>query len=413
MTITSPSTVDPAGIRPANFDELLSHLAGLAPAEGIAFLSAQPADVAADLLVHLAQAQARPLIEGLPESTRTRVLDAAPWSYRTQWLRNVAYPENSIGSLMRPSVGVLPVHMPLRMAIEELKRLSSREPITYLYATDRAGKLQGIVVLKDLFLNPPEKTLADIMITPAFSLRPEMPLLEAMRAVVSRHYPVYPVCDEEGRMLGIVRGQALFERQSFVISAQAGAMVGVRAQERLSTHWWDSVRFRQPWLQLNLVLTLLSCLVIGYFQGVIGKLVILAVFFPVVTSQARNTGAQTMAITLRGLSTGEWHPGTVLRVLFKETGLGLLNGLLVGLVSALIIGWQATSGTGSPLHLGLAMLLSMGLSCALSGLMGVVIPLALRRIGADPALAASILLTTLATTLSQGLFLGLAAWLAT
>jgi magnesium transporter len=268
-------------------------------------------------------------------------------------------------------------------------------------------------VLKDIFLNPPDKTLAEVMIRPPFFLTPETGLLDAMKSVVSRHYPVYPVCDAEQRIVGIVRGHSLFEQQSYVISAQAGSMVGVRAQERLSTRWLDSVRFRQPWLQINLGLTLLSALVIGYFQGIIGQLVILAVFFPVVTSQARNTGAQTMAITLRGLSTGEWNRGETLRVLCKETSLGLVNGLLVGLVSGLILAWQAQGGTGSPVMLGFAMVAAMTLSCGLSGLMGVLIPLILRWFGADPALAATILLTTFATTVSQALFLGLAALLAT
>lgn len=397
----------------ADRDEILFQLVSLAPAEAAELLAEKPSPVAADLLVGLCQAQVVPILEALDEERRRAIVEAAPVGYRTQWLRNETYPPNSIGSLMRPPVGVLPQHMPLHRAIEELKRLSPREQITYLYAIDHLGKLVGVVVLKDLFLNPPDKTLAEVMIQPPFFLRPETPLLDAMKSVVSRHYPVYPVCDEAGRIVGIVRGHSLFEHQSFVISAQAGSMVGVKAKERLSTRWLDSLRFRQPWLQINLVLTLLSAIVIGYFQNTIGKLVILAVFFPIVTSQARNTGAQTMAVTLRGLSTGEWDPKETFRVLFKETGLGLLNGLLVGLVSGLILAWRAQGGNGSPVLLGLAMLGAMTLSCGLSGLMGVVIPLTLRRFGADPALAATILHTTFATVISQALFLGMATWLAT
>ena len=397
----------------AERDELLFRLVSLAPAEAAQLLSAEPPAAAADLLIGLCQAQILPILAALSEERRNAIFEAAPWQYRAQWLRNEAYPPNSIGALMRPPVGVLPAHMPLRMAVEELKRLSAREQITYLYPIDRQGRLVGVVVLKDIFLNPPDKTLAEVMIRPPFFLTPETGLLDAMKSVVSRHYPVYPVCDAEQRIVGIVRGHSLFEQQSYVISAQAGSMVGVRAQERLSTRWLDSVRFRQPWLQINLGLTLLSALVIGYFQGIIGQLVILAVFFPVVTSQARNTGAQTMAITLRGLSTGEWNRGETLRVLCKETSLGLVNGLLVGLVSGLILAWQAQGGTGSPVMLGFAMVAAMTLSCGLSGLMGVLIPLILRWFGADPALAATILLTTFATTVSQALFLGLAALLAT
>jgi magnesium transporter len=400
-------------LRKKEYDDLLFRLVQLAPAEAAELVAEQNPEVAASLLVGLCQAQAVPILEALDDDQRKTVLDAVQPHYRTQWQRNVSYPPNSIGALMRPPIGVLPSHMPLSMAIEQLKQLSPQEQVTYFYSTDYHGKLEGVVVLKDLFLNPPDKTLADVMITPPFYLSPESPLLDAMKSVVSRHFPVYPVCDEDGRIVGLVRGHSLFEQQSFVISAQAGSMVGVKSKERLSTRWVDSVRFRQPWLQINLLLTLLSAVVIGYFQGTIGKLVILAVFFPIVTSQARNTGAQTMAVTLRALSTGEWEIGETFRVLVKETSLGLLNGLLVGLVSALILAWRAQGGHGSPLMLGASMLIAMTLSCGLSGLTGVAIPLVLRWFGADPALAATILHTTFSTVISQGLFLGIATWLAT
>jgi magnesium transporter len=400
-------------LREKEHDNLLFRLVRLAPAEAAGLVAEQTPEVGAALLVGLCQAQTVPILEALDDDQRKTVLAAVPPHYRTQWQRNVSYPPKSIGALMRPPIGVLPSHMPLSMAIEQLKQLKPEDQVTYFYATDYHGKLEGVVVLKDLFLNPPDKTLADVMITPPFYLSPESPLLDAMKSVISRHFPVYPVCDEDGRIVGLVRGQSLFEQQSFVISAQAGSMVGVQSKERLSTRWVDSVRFRQPWLQVNLLLTLLSALVIGYFQGTIGKLVILAVFFPIVTSQARNTGAQTMAVTLRGLSTGEWDVRETFRVLVKETSLGLLNGLLVGLVSALILAWRAQGGHGSPLMLGASMLIAMTLSCGLSGLLGVVIPLVLRWSGSDPALAATILHTTFSTVISQGLFLGIATWLAT
>lgn len=320
------------------------------------------------------------------------------------------YPPDSVGALMAPPIGVLPESLPLRTAIEELRRLSAVGQVTYLYAVGPDGRLTGAVVLKDLFLNPPERTLAEIAIRPPFFLTPEMPLLDAMRATVSRHYPVYPVCDAERRVVGLVRGHVLFERQAVVISAQAGRMVGVPAKETLVTPWWDSLRFRQPWLQLNLLLALLSAVVIGCFQNVISELVVLAMFFPVVAAQARNSGAQTMAITLRGMATGSWAERNLARVLGKEVALGLFNGLLVGIVSGAVITLVAPGAAAETWKLGGVMLVSMGVSCGLSGLFGVLIPLGLRWLGTDPALAASILLTTIATLLSQGIFLGLAAW---
>jgi magnesium transporter len=393
----------------ADFDQRLFRLISLAPADAAKLVAAEPDTVAVNLLIRLNQSLAREVLLALSDERRAQLLAAAPADYREQWSRNANYPDNSVGHLMRPAVGALPENMPVTVAIEQVRHLTRRDPITYLFATDRHDRLTGVVVLRDLFLASPERTLAEIMIQPPFFLRPDMTLLEAMRATVSRHYPVYPVCDEGGHLLGLVRGQALFEKQAYLISAQPGAMEGVRAQERLSTKWRDSFRLRQPWLQLNFALSLVSVLIVGFFHDAIQQLIVLAAFLSVISAQARNSGAQTMAITLRGLSTGEWHNGRTGRVLAKEIALGTLNGALVGVLCALLIVWLTRGTNVSHWSLGLLTLGSMAGSCGFSGLCGVLIPLGLRAIGADPALAASIIMTTIATVVSQTVFLGLAA----
>jgi magnesium transporter len=349
------------------------------------------------------------VLQLLPEAQRVSILTAAPENYRRMWSSTLTYPENSVGLLMRPPVGAVPENMPVGLAIEEVRRLSSSEMITYLFATDRQGRLTGVVVLRDLFLASAGRRLSEIMVKPPFYLRPEMTLLEAMRTTVSRHYPVYPVCTEDGYLLGLVRGHALFEKQAYLISAQSGRMEGVRAHERLSTHWRESLRLRQPWLQLNFALSLISVVIVGLFHDAIEQLVVLAAFLSVISAQARNSGSQTMAITLRGLNTGEWQENRTWRLLSKEIALGTLNGLWVGVVCALIVVWLARNSTASLGSLWLVTLCSMAGSCGFSGLCGVLIPLGLRALGTDPALAASIIMTTIATVVSQALFLGLAA----
>src|SRR5699024_3066079 len=131
-----------------------------------------------------------------------------------------------------------------------------------------------------------------IMLKDVFSLQPAMPLAEAMRLVVHRHYPVYPVTDAEGRLIGQVRGSAMFEEQAFEISAQPGRMVGVAEEERLLTPWLRSLKFRHPWLQLNLVTAFLAAGVVGIFQATLDEMVILALFLPVLAGQSGNTGCQ-------------------------------------------------------------------------------------------------------------------------
>ena len=113
---------------------------------------------------------------------------------------------------------------------------------------------------------------------------------------------------ESGRLVGMVRGQALFERQAFEISAQAGSMVGVEKEERVGTHWWRSFRLRHPWLQLNLLTAFIAAAVVGVFQDTIDRIVVLAAFLPVLAGQSGNTGCQALAVTLRGMTLGELRP---------------------------------------------------------------------------------------------------------
>jgi len=302
--------------------------------------------------------------------------------------------------------------MKVRDTIEALRRLTKKALITYGYVTDDANKLLGVIVMRDLMLAEPETTLAEIMLGNPFTLRPEMPLTDAMRAAVNRHYPVYPVCDERGLFLGLVRGQTLFEARAIEISAQAGSMVGVEKEERLTTPVARSLRFRHPWLQINLITCFVAAAVVALFQHTLDRLVILAAFLPVLAGQSGNTGCQALAVTLRGLTLGDLKRGDERALIFKEGLLGLLNGMLVGVTAGVgMFIYARFSGNTNALSLACVVWLSMVASCITSGLCGALIPLLLRRIGADPATASSIFLTTATDVVSMGVFLGLASLL--
>jgi magnesium transporter len=230
-----------------------------------------------------------------------------------------------------------------------------------------------------------------------------------MKKVLNRHFPVYPVCTDEGKLIGLVRGQTMFEEQAFEISAQPGQMVGVDKEERLITPWPRSLKFRHPWLQLNLLTAFVAAAVVGYFQETLDQIVILAVFLPVLAGQSGNTGCQALAVTLRGITLGELKSGTERQLIVKEALLGLLNGGLVGLTAGAGM-FVVASMQDNPHALALGFIVSVAMigSCVVSGLSGALIPIALRKLGADPATASSIFLTTMTDVASMGIFLGLA-----
>jgi magnesium transporter len=227
---------------------------------------------------------------------------------------------------------------------------------------------------------------------------------------VNRHYPVYPVCDVQGHMLGLVRGQTLFEARAIEISAQAGSMVGVEKEERLTTPVSRSLRFRHPWLQINLATCFVAAAVVAMFQHTLDRVVILAAFLPVLAGQSGNTGCQALAVTLRGLTLGDLKAGDERLLILKEGLLGLINGMLVGITAGLgMLAYARISGNPDGTSLAFVVWVSMVVSCVVSGVAGAVIPLLLRRLGLDPATASSIFLTTATDVVSMGVFLGLAA----
>ena len=200
------------------------------------------------------------------------------------------------------------------------------------------------------------------------------------------------------------------QKRSFELTALPGAMVGVEREERLATHWYRSLRLRHPWLQINLFTAFVAAAVVGVFQGTIDRLLILTVFLPVLAAQSRNTGSQALANALRGIALGDLKSGKEKTLVRKEALLGLLNGAIIGLVAAIAMYVVATvQHLRTALMLSVVVFLAMIGSCVISGICGAFVPLILKRLGADPATASSIFLTTATNVVSMGLLLGLAA----
>jgi magnesium transporter len=318
----------------------------------------------------------------------------------------------TIGDLMSPALALFRPETTVAEATEALRELTRAATITYCYVTDEAGKLLGVVVMRDMLLATPETRLDAIMLKDPFSFPVDCKLEDALKTAAAKHFPVYPIADAEGRLVGLVRGEELFRNQAIEISAQSGKMVGVDKEERLATPLPRSLRLRHPWLQINLVTAFVAAGVVGTFEATLEQLVILAVFLPVMAGQAGNTGCQALAVTLRGMTLGELTPGKAGRLVIKEAGLGFFNGFLVGITAGLGMFVYATlQHSEHPYVLGLVVMTAMTISCVAAGIAGAVIPLTLKRLGADPATASSIFLTTATDVASMGIFLTLATML--
>lgn len=295
--------------------------------------------------------------------------------------------------------------------VEAVREAVKARFVTYVYVTGGSGELLGVVAMRDLLLARPDQTLGEVMLANPFALTVDMPLSEAMRGMVHRHFPSYPVCDD-GRLVGVVWGAKLFEAHAVEITAQAGRMVGVEKEERFSTPFTRALLFRHPWLQFNLLTAFVAAAVVGVFQGVIEQVALLAVFLPVLAGQSGNTGCQALAVTLRGMTLNDLRDGMERRLVAKEGLLGLCNGALVGVsAGAGMFIFARMQDNPEALVLAAITWVAMVGACVSSGISGAIIPLTLRRLGADPATASGIFLTTMTDVVSMGMFLGLATLL--
>ena len=392
--------------------DLIARSRQLGPREAAELLAAESPAEAADVLAHLLPTEACAILKAAEPAKRAAILAAAAPELVRQWALDRQYPEDTVGRLMEPALAVFRPEQTVAEVTEELRELVKRAFITYGWVIDGEGRLIGVITMRDLLFSEKTQRLDAIMLRTIFSLRATMPLLDAMKATLDRHYPVYPVVDEDGKLVGLVRGQQMFEQQAVELSAQAGSMVGVQKEERLSTPWWRSLIFRHPWLQLNLLTAFVAAFVVGIFEGTLEKIVLLAVFLPVLAGQSGNTGCQALAVTLRGMTLGEFGPGSFWRAFRKEAILGFGNGALVGVSAGLGMLFYAMSQKNpDAVMLGVVTWLAMVLACVISGISGVVVPTTLKKLGADPATASSIFLTTATDVVSMGAFLGLATLL--
>jgi magnesium transporter len=223
----------------------------------------------------------------------------------------------------------------------------------------------------------------------------------------TRHVQSLPVVDADLRMLGVIRHATLVEAAQEEASVDLQTMVGASRDERALSPSLFAVRRRLPWLQVNLLTAFLAAAVVGLFEGTIARFTALAVLLPVVAGQSGNTGAQALAVTMRGLALREVRARHWLRVAVKETSAAAMNGFAVALTTCLGVWWWSGS-PGLVLVIGLSMVLSM----TLAGLSGALIPMALTAARQDPAQASSILLTTVTDVVGFFSFLGIATALA-
>ena len=340
----------------------------------------------------------------LPEDTRERLIQHIPEKLKVQFREVLTYPEDSIGPLMSTDFLSFNKDLHVGKVIEKIRALTKkRYPSSYAYVIDDDEHLVGVINMRDLMLASPEDSLESVMRRDFFALHCFVDREEAANELSKRRYFAVPVVDSQNHILGIIKAERLLQGIQEEGTEDLQRMFGAGADEVTFSPIGFSLKQRLPWLHVNLATAFLAAAVVAMFEGVIAKITILAVFLPVIAGQGGNAGAQSLAVVMRGLVMREIPKGKVRRLILKEVGIGAINGIVIGIVTALIaLVWH-----GNPyfsLVLGLGMLVNL----IVAGICGSSIPILMKAMGLDPAQCSSIILTTLTDVMGFFAFLGFA-----
>ncbi len=375
-------------------DEDAAALAELLPVVDLAdILDEMEVDEAADVLGDLSPARAAQALREMEEAHEVIPL--------------LQYPDDTAGGLMTPAVVTLRRGWRAQEALGELRRVEPvADSVYYLFVTDADGVLQGVVGLRDLVVAAPE-TVVEAMMDPNVISVPVTADQELCARTLSRYgFLALPVVDEHGCLVGVITADDLIEVAEDEATEDMYRMVGITGEEQVWGTLRSSVLKRLPWLAINMVTLFIAITVVDAFEPVIASMVALAIFLPLVSGEAGNAGSQTTTVMVRGMALGEVDERSGPHVLNKELAAAFVNGAIVGIGTALVIYlWKGEW------VIALAAMLAMILNFLVAALAGVLVPLGLKAIKVDPALASAAFVTGITDTLGFLFFLGIATLL--
>ncbi|HEU4893514.1 MAG TPA: magnesium transporter [Vicinamibacterales bacterium] len=379
-------------------------LSELGPEGGAALLADRSPEDIARLLHDLPSDDAAAIIDNLPESLSAAVLELIGKRPGDEVGELLEYEEQTAGRIMNPKVFALSEDMTAGEAITTLQGARDVEMVFYLYVVDGRRHLVGVISLRRLLLVPPSTPLKRIMTTDLTSVRTGTDQEEVARLVASYNLLALPVVDDENKLVGVITVDDVIDVIKDEATEDVYRLAGVAGDDRVFTTATESLRKRVPWLEVNLVTAFIAASVVALFERSIDALPVLAVFMPVVAGMGGNAATQTLTVIVRGIALGELTWANSRKALFKEAAVGLGNGVACGLV-----GWLVVWIWKGDVWLGAILCAAMIINMFVAATAGTLIPLALRALKVDPALASSVFITTLTDVFGFASWLGLSA----
>lgn len=346
------------------------------------------------------------LAPDLPQEVMDNVFSSLPIEEREQLRAAMSYPEDSVGALMDFDVITIREDVRLEVVLRYLRRLEELPDHTdQLFIVDRDEQLKGVLLINRLLVSDPDTLVAEVMTKEMIKLRPNAIAQQAANAFERYDLVSASVVDDNNKLLGRVTVNAVIDYIRETAENEALNLAGLSEEEDLFAPVLKSVKNRWGWLAINLVTAFIASRVIGLFEDSIEKLVALAALMPIIAGIGGNSGNQTITMIVRALALDQIDTSSAWKLITKEVGVSIVNGLLWGTVVGLF-----TFAIYQNAELGLVMTLAMTLNLLLAALLGVIIPLTLRKFGRDPALGSSVMITAVTDSGGFFIFLGLATF---
>jgi magnesium transporter len=349
-------------------------------------------DEIADIAPDLPEEVLKDLLENLDIQNRERLQSA------------LSYPEDSVGSLMEFEITTIREDLTLEVVLNYLRKIKKLPNHTdKLFVVDKDGLILGVLPLERVIVNAPTTIVKNIMAKEVVLFKPEDLADEASNAFERYDLVTAPVVDEKNKLVGRLTVEAVMDFIRQESDNEKFSMAGLKEEEDIFSSIWKSVQNRWAWLAINLLTAFIASRVIGIFEGSIEKVVALAALMPIIASIGGNSGNQTTAMIVRALAIGQLTQSSIRSLLYKEISVALLNGLIWGSIVGLFAFYLYNNA-----DLGFVMASAMVLNLILAAIMGVLMPLLMHRLGKDPAVGSSVLITAMTDSGGFFIFLGLA-----
>jgi len=356
------------------------------------------------LMTYSPEDHAAYLLTILNEDTQKDILSRLDPLRRKRLDQLLSYPEDSAGRIMDTKVFTIPSHLTAQEAIEYLRQKVPEQSLYYVYCVDSENRLQGVLSLRSLTTSPAQTPLSELAIHEVVSVKPDMPNTEVARLVSHYDLIAIPVLDSERKLLGIITVDDVVDIIQEQATAQAYAMSGLQEDDKIYSKPSRSIRFRLPWMLLNLGTAVLASSVVGFFEETMEKLILLAVLNNIVAGMGGNTAIQTLTVITRGLATDDFKFITYGKAILKEVLVGLGIGTATGIFCGILVYfWK------HDLMVAVVITIAMIINSIVATATGASIPILLKKLKWDPAVGSGVLVTTCTDCAGFFSFLGIAS----